>query len=76
MDLHSNINDDTQHLTMITTEDIQPTVNTLTLQDIDELLQIKDTNLKSFTPADLDKYIQDYWQLDIQINPDLQTSTS
>ena len=76
IDLTNNYNDDHQDLTPIYTEDYDPTVNSMTLQDLNELLHITNTNMKTFTHNDLKTYIQDYWKLTIQINPDIRSSDS
>ena len=48
----------------------------MTLQDINALLQLNTTKMRTFSKDDLTKYIDDYWSLSIQINPDVNVTTS
>ena len=76
IDICTNYNDDQHGLTNIDTTKDTPTVNSMSLQDINEILQIQNTNMKTFTKNDLNKYINDFWTLPIQVNPDVSTMTS
>ena len=65
IDICTNYNDDQHGLTNIDTTKDTPTVNSMSLQDINEILQIQNTNMKTSTKNDLNKYINDFWTLPI-----------
>ena len=73
-DIGCNNNDEDNLLTPVTQPcDDKPTSDSLTLQEINSLLHLTtDTITKPFTDVDMEKYIQDYWSLSMQVQPDTQ----